>query len=303
MLDAMTMAMRKGKIGSSDAPAICGVSPYATPYEVWARMTGKVPAFAGNRYTEAGHYMERSILDWYEDQVCRKVARDQGLVSADGIRVANLDALDLAGEQPTIIEAKTANLFGLRSETQWGDPEEGAEGVPHSVLVQVHHQFSVAQEQYPDIAAAEVVAFIGGRGFCRYMVELDASLMAAVCEAEQEFWDSCITPDIPPEGDISMAMAKLLQRTAKKSVAIDPVCVDVWQSLRQARLDREHEVSAAKELEDVAAAKVISALQDGEIGTLPDGRCVTFLQTTRKSYTVKETSYRTLRLKAVGKGE
>ena len=40
------LALRRGYIGGSDAAAVVGLSPYVTPYQVWAEKTGKVEPFA-----------------------------------------------------------------------------------------------------------------------------------------------------------------------------------------------------------------------------------------------------------------
>ena len=49
-------------IGASDVGAILGLSPWQTPVQAWARLSGLSPTDAGNNATRRGHLIERALL-------------------------------------------------------------------------------------------------------------------------------------------------------------------------------------------------------------------------------------------------
>lgn len=57
---------RSKKIGASDAPIIMGVSPFATPLQLWLQKTGRAAGFSGNWATERGQLLEPAARSRYE---------------------------------------------------------------------------------------------------------------------------------------------------------------------------------------------------------------------------------------------
>ena len=53
------LQIRKQYIGGSDAGAIMGMNPYASPFSVWAEKTGNAEPFAGNLKTKIGTQVAR----------------------------------------------------------------------------------------------------------------------------------------------------------------------------------------------------------------------------------------------------
>ena len=49
-------------IGASDVGAILGLSPWQTPVQAWARLSGLSPTDGGNNATRRGHLIERALL-------------------------------------------------------------------------------------------------------------------------------------------------------------------------------------------------------------------------------------------------
>ena len=153
-------------IGSSDAAAILGLSPWRGPWDVWPGIVGLVERY--RRTSDAaqtrGHRLEPLILQWYSDDYGIDLVPgpslfgDSELLTRDGWAHDHPDAFEvgLAGcradctaskcattcndwhpmRHVRAVEAKTLRWF----DSQWGSP--GTDQVPIHYLTQcAHHRF------------------------------------------------------------------------------------------------------------------------------------------------------------------
>jgi len=180
-------------IGSSDAAAICGLSPWKSAVDVWMEKTGRKeqPDLSGKKAIRRGAMLEPIIRD--------VIAREAGIVithcnvryiEENGIWVAEIDAeFDaVTGDEveECNVEIKTAN-----SRKGWG--EEWTDQIPDYYMAQVLHAQTVTKRKN-----TLVVAAFGFDDFRYYMVEHDAELAAWIRQQEELFWQH-VQQDIPPE--------------------------------------------------------------------------------------------------------
>ncbi len=177
--------MRRSGIGSSEAAAAIGVSPFKTPVMLYLEKTGQAPR----------EERETDWLTWgseLEDVVARVYARRSGrkLRRRRPIRsrrfpwmIASLDRT-VDGE-PVICEIKTTAPRTREALAEWGEP--GGPEVPAYILAQCLHQLAVA-ERYQTVAVP--VLFLGDRRLEEYRVERadHERLIDALVEREREFW-------------------------------------------------------------------------------------------------------------------
>jgi len=134
-------AFRASHIGSSDAPVICGESPYRSALDLYAEKIGAVqeaPDKSQARIFQVGTHMEGIILQMYQEATGRKVRKGRVLESRD---LPWLSAsLDGETEDGRIVEAKNT------SSSRWDN------GVPADVQVQVQHQMGVTGARVADVA-------------------------------------------------------------------------------------------------------------------------------------------------------
>jgi len=198
----------------------------------------------------------------------------------DGIRIANLDGATRDNE---IVEAKTTTIAD-----EWGD--QLTDQVPERVLAQVHHQLGVAG---PDFRVAYIPVLLPGfksLDFRLYRVERNDELVAAVAAAAVDFMENHIRPELPPDDfRPSLEVAKRIRREPD-------VVVDIPEDLFTAYKEAQAAASAAEKAKKAAQAELLAALGTAEGGSCALGS-VTYLEQTRKSYTVAESTYRVLRLK------
>ena len=92
-------------IGGSDIPAIMGISPFKTRFQLLQEKARIVePDFKGNEYTEYGNVMEPKIRDYVNETFNRNFAPD---VLMNGVFRFNLDGLDK--ECCEVLEIKTTS--------------------------------------------------------------------------------------------------------------------------------------------------------------------------------------------------
>lgn len=295
MIDDYQRQLRKRFIGSSDAAAVCGISPWASAWDVWAEKTGRAPGFAGNEMTEAGTYLERGCIDWLSNKLGMPITTDQSYVAADEIRACNMDGLILSQIRPESVEIKTVGLFGGRGPDSWGDTSDGGEGIPPEVLIQTHHQFGVLDSEFGEgqVSLCHVVAFVAGRGFCHYRVRRNDSLVKSIIDTELSFWNDFVIANQPPsDSKPSRGILKSLVRVPGLVVPVDQETVHSWlaaKEIEKAAVERRKELEAA----------VLVQLGDAEGGDLGEMGSLTYFETERDGYTVQPTRYRTLRFKPV----
>jgi len=192
-------------IGSSDAAAAVGKSPYTSPLALWLEKTGRKTAedLSQKDAVRWGTLLEPLIAQAYADQTGKKVRRVNAILQhpEHPYLLANLDRIIEGGG---ILEIKTA---GLRSQGFW------EEGVPEHYRIQVLHQLLVTGKSW-----AEVAVLIGGQEFRTYRIEPDGGELSELLHAEQAFWQY-VSSDIPPEADGTESSGKALQWLYPRSTA------------------------------------------------------------------------------------
>lgn len=181
-------------IGASEIAAICGLNPFASPWDVWLRKTGQVAEFEGNAFTEWGHRLEPAIRQKYAD--------DTGLM----VRVPHESMFSMerpwARATPDGIafdkRASTEHLLQCKNVGTWiGKSWEN--GPP--VYVQLQEQW----EMYvTGLGRADVAALIGGSDYRVFTVHRDDKSIADLLTIADDFWRKVETRT-PPSVDDSDA--------------------------------------------------------------------------------------------------
>jgi putative phage-type endonuclease len=139
MLTPEQLLLRKTGIGGSDAAAICGLSKYATPLDVYLSKTTDI----SKEETEAmrrGTILEPFVKYLFERKTgwnVEEVSKTHRS-SKHNFMLANLDGY-LPSER-AIAEFKTA-VYTKGTKEEWGD--EGTDEIPKHYLIQVAHYASV----------------------------------------------------------------------------------------------------------------------------------------------------------------
>ncbi len=154
---------RRTMRNASESPAVVGVSPWCSPYQLWLLKTGRAEAEV-NEAMRRGTALEPAARAAYEERTGHVM---QPLVLQDGAYSASLDGITLDGG--LIVEIKCP-LKGRQS-SLWRDVEAGR--LPGHYGVQVQHQLMVS-----GAAGAHLWVFDGSDGVV-LLVPRDEVTMAA----------------------------------------------------------------------------------------------------------------------------
>lgn len=196
------LEVRKCGIGSSDAAAAVGLSPYKSQLELWMEKTGRADSAGGHQGMDDprfwGNLLEPYVAVAYQQKTGRKVRRVNAVLQHPTLpfMLANIDREVVGDSQVQILECKTAGEFGSRL---WKD------GVPEYVQLQVQHQLAVTGK-----AAADVAVLLCGQKLEIHRIERDDDVIARLMVLESRFW-SHVESDTPPAADGSESAAKALR--------------------------------------------------------------------------------------------
>lgn len=212
---------RKGKIGSSDIAAICGLNPWCTPLQVFLEMTGKVAPVEENEAMWLGKKLEPVVAEmfgkrhpnfileeprqmWVNGWACATPDRLVAEAQEDGTRPINFDR---------ILECKTSSF---RMAQIW------SAGLPDSVACQVQWQLGVTGKE-----SAYVAALVGGREFVEYQVAFDPNVFEQLLELGNNFMEK-VKSDTPPEpvAEDSDTVKKLFQPNPELEIELEAEAID-----------------------------------------------------------------------------
>jgi len=285
---------RQGVLGCSDLPAICGLSKWQSPLDVWMRLTGRVTPAEDNDVLWFGRSIEPTILGLLERREKVKTTRvNQMWKNTDYPEmICSPDAL-VVGEdgEEGLVEAKSAGIY---QREQWG-PDKA----PDAAHLQLQGQLAISKRSWGYCAG-----LIGGnvRDFYAPKFKFEPQIWEQVYERVQNFF-KLVKKDIPPDaraGDEKML--ELLYGKPRELVIELP--------LEAADLIRRHEAlqgerAASNRLSkklgeemDEIEVKLRQMLGSAEGGHI-NGKAVLMVLQTRKGYTVDPSEKWTMKIKTI----
>ena len=229
-------AHRRGLRNASETPAVLGISPWVTPYQLWLLKTGRAEQ-AVNTAMQCGTTLEPLARHAYEVDTGLVM---QPLVLQDGLYSASLDGMTLAGD--LIVEIKCP--YKGAASALWQSVEGGE--VPAHYAMQVQHQLMVS-----GAGQAHLWVFDGQRGLL-HVVEHDPAAVEAIRAA----WDAFavfLDTDVPPplsdadarqRDDESWTLAAMAFVGAKREVEVATARLEASRAALVALATHPKEVGA-----------------------------------------------------------
>jgi putative phage-type endonuclease len=288
--------VRQEGIGSSDAPALWGVSKWASNTSVYVSKVVPLEEQidAEDEWLEIGSALEGPIADLYAKRTNRAVyypgptaiyrSREFPFMQASVDRLVLCPERDHGG-----VECKNRGAFTARD---WD------EGVPLDVHMQVVHQMAVTGLRWWSVAA-----LVGGNRLITVDLERDDELIELHVEKCKRLWRAVQRRE-PPAPDGSEATAEALKALYPHvSAGVEETLPKRALILAQRRLrlkdDIEKKQQKVKQIENWLRLKIGEA----EAGVLPDGSRFTLKTVNRAAYEVKASSYRQLSFRPAKKKE
>jgi len=270
---------RRTGIGASDIAAIMGLSPWATPLQVWVSKTvDDIPEAEPSEDMAWGTRMESAIMDEAQERIgwmidnrgdlWRNTERPWMLATPDGL------IADAAGNPAgSVVEAKKTDAW------TWDE-------IPTHYNLQVQWQMAVTGAPQAYIAALH-----RGRRLEIYPVMADPELQQELIEAGEHFWHLVETETPPPAtGEDNAFLATLYPTAEEQAVEVAP---EIAFELRLAK----NLMTTVKSRLDDAEAALKEALQDADTAVVGQDVVATWKNQKRAEYTVAAKEFRVLRLK------
>lgn len=254
------LVMRKQGIGGSDAAAICGLSRWRSPMDIWLEKTGQIEPEKAGEAAYWGQIMEPIIREEFTIRTGMKVITVNSMLQHKRFpfMLANLDGIVHDPHRGQgIFEAKTAGLY---ASSDW------AHGLPDEYAIQVQHYLAVT-----GLSFACVAVLIGGNQFKWLYLERDDAVIDLIIQLESRFWRQVQT-NTPPPIDGSRATTELLNRLypygKKQEIELPAEALGLIEAYE---LAREQEEKAAM-LKDTAINQLKNMLGKNECGVVQSRR-------------------------------
>lgn len=181
-------AERLKYITATDAPIVCGVSPWGNIVDLWKYKTGLAVQedISDKPAVRAGLYLEEPIAQWFSNDTGKDVETDETLAVHKSIPyiAAHTDRIIL--NESAILECKTSS-----TDKGWG--EYGENKIPDHYLIQVAHEAMCF-----DVEKVYIAVLIRGSDFRHYVYERNPKLEEMIIKHCIKFWE-CVTKEEAPE--------------------------------------------------------------------------------------------------------
>lgn len=241
---------RRTGLGGSDIAAICGMSRYKSPMEVYLDKLGEIPPIADNPKMKAGRILEPVVADWFAEETGMKVIRQNAIFQhpRHPHMLANIDRW-LPGQNAGLECKNTAEYCR-------GDWEGTT--APTEYILQANHYMAVTNADRWYIAV-----LIGGYDFQWRVIERDEELIKNLITIEEEFWNNNVLAKQPPA--LSHQDTEYLKVTYKDSIADSTIDLpEEAYSIIKSLVDARQIIKAAEMQEETAKNQIKGIMQDKE---------------------------------------
>lgn len=190
---------RKQGLGGSDAGAICGLNPYASPMSVYYDKIREDTEETDNEAMRQGRDLEDYVARRFMEATGKRVRRANAIFQSEAhpFMLSNVDRM-VAGERAGL-ECKTANSYQL---ARWKD---GA--IPAHYLIQCFHYMAVTGSD-----AWYLAVVILGREFQYRKILRDDEMIENLIQIESDFWNNYVLAGVMPEPDGSESCEEILKK-------------------------------------------------------------------------------------------
>lgn len=270
------LLQRRRSIGGSDAAAVMGVSAYKSPYALWAEKSGRIiPSdFSGKEAVREGNDLEDYVARRWMEATGKKLHRARCFFYNDAYPYAHANVDRMVVGERAGFEAKTTSDYGILQQCRDGHYPEAWR------LQMMHYMMVTGREKW----------YLGvlclGKGFFTFELCRDEAAIAALAQAEQQFWQH-VVDGIPPQVDGSESTMEALQQILGESragVVID--LSDVGHHVTD-YVNLGEDIKKLTARQNDHRARIMEYMGDAEKGTYADVT-VSFKSQSRSTFDRKE---------------
>ena len=252
--------IRKLYIGGSDAGAICGVNPWASPASVWLSKQEDTEPIPDNERMRIGRDLEDYVAERFSEETGLKVRRNnQMMISKEfPFMMANIDR-EIVGEK-SVLECKTTGSY---SKDQWEDGN-----VPDHYYCQVQHYLSVMNYDKGYIAV-----LIGNESFKWYEIPRDDDYIDFMIRKEKEFYNKNMLGGAFPDPDGTEAYSTALKNLYSNSNSSE-IKLDNLSGIVQDYMTIQAQIKALKGEQEQLKQLVQIEMKDNEVASIGENRAI-----------------------------
>lgn len=255
------LAIRRTGITATDVRVLAGCDPYGrTPHDVWRAKVLGDEDFRETEATELGNLLEPIIIP----RVAARVKLHALRVDPEKLTmrhpehptaIATPDALLAATAFHAPEAAAQIKVCGLHTAGAWGDVDDGADGIPEHVLVQV------AWELYVSRLELEYVGALIGTEIRVYRVDRTRDvddLIDALLTVADRFWRDHVEPKAPPAVDGSEGARRMLRAMWPRSDGSTMRATPEAEASARRYFEAARSEKSAREAKELAAQELLA---------------------------------------------
>lgn len=270
---------RQNWIGASESAALFGVSPYATPFELWHQKAGNIPSpdLSDDERVMAGMFQEPAIAEWaaYKWKWPLNNVKEYRTHPSVQRMGCSLDFETVDKHEPTEIKNVDFSVFRDGDYIVEGDELVDA---PAHFLIQVQHQLACPPPGHDPAERGWLVICVGGNKLYRMSVFRHERMINRIETGVVEFWRS-IEAGIAPEPNFELdasTIALLYGGTGGewadlRTGAVAPNIAGRAQALCKLYLDSHKAEVAMKNNKTAALAELKVMMKDARGALIDDG--------------------------------
>lgn len=260
------LELRRGGIGGSDAAAVVGLSPWATPYTVYMDKLGLLPEQEENEAMRQGRDLEEYVAQRFTEKTGKKVQRCNYMIRslAYPFALADIDRR-IVGEN-AILECKTTSTLDLRQ-------FRGVE-FPERYYAQCVHYLAVTGAEKCYLAV-----LVLGKDFYVFELYRDEAEIAALMGAEAAFWqmvENQTPPDMTGQKADSEAVGAIWADSTGETVELYGM-----EALFRQVAAADEALKIAQKTKDQAITQIKARMQTAQAGSCTGWKCTWKTQTRR----------------------
>ena len=285
---------RRAGLGGSDVAAIVGLSPWRSPYALWAEKVGLVEGDQVQAETDSmefGRRIEPVLARWFEDRTGLYAIGEQTWCRHPEKPWAKATVDWFGGEYK---DSATWDALGpAEAKTTADAPDKWAEELP--AHYQCQGQWILAVTGYEHLWLPTLHFAFGRREFRVHELERDEADIAFLMTEAERFWFEHVVTGDPPPTDGTAATTAALKAAWKADPpgpAVDltdrAFLIGIWK-------DAKADVARAKADLEAASNALMAELGDATEGHVGGQLAVSWRPQRRESYVVQESTFRVLR--------
>ena len=272
------LAVRDTGIGGSEIAGILGISPWESPWSVWARKLGRLPSLVPTKPMIWGTVLEQPIAkQWSEESGIKSIQPPNITIYRSTeceIALSSPDRLTKAKD--AWVEIKNVGSYRL---TDWD------QGIPDYYWVQAQWELAVS-----GLDLCHVVALVGGQDLRWRKVLADPEWQQMAFEKAEAFW-GLVQTETEPDVDDSEATLKAMQSVYGEKIT-DPVEGGAELAIQVAAYqDAQAQEKAIDSAKNLARNKIQLILREHEVGTVEGVPFVSIKNLHRSGYEVAPGDY------------